>query len=106
MLSKCLDSLINLDTDTAYRVCEADDAVDAIHLQMYEKTELRIKENPAQVRSAIQIMEVSHQLERIADLTTNIAEDVIYMVDGKIIRHRGMSDMVRPPKKKKIPADQ
>jgi phosphate transport system protein len=88
MLRSSLDSLVKLDTKIAYQVCAADDEVDDINRQMYDLIRNAILANPEHVDSLIPYLSVSRYLERIADHATNIAEDVIYMVDGIIARHR------------------
>ncbi len=65
----------------------ADDEVDEINRSMYECVQGQIRKTPERMDSLIQMLAVSRNLERIADHTTNIAEDVIYMVDGEIVRH-------------------
>lgn len=88
MLKNSLDSLVNLDIDLARQVCLADDEVDAINRDMYDKIKNAIRENPEDLDVLVPYLSVSRYLERIADHATNIAEDVIYMVDGIIARHR------------------
>jgi phosphate transport system protein len=88
MLRSSLDSLVKLDTVMAHQVCAADDEVDDINRQMYDLVKNAIKARPEHVDALIPYLSVSRYLERIADHTTNIAEDVIYMVDGVIARHR------------------
>lgn len=88
MLHKSLDALVNLDAALAYDVILADDEVDAINAQVYGQVEQCIKQEPARVDSYINLLGISHHIERIADLASNIAEDVIYLVEGRIIRHR------------------
>ena len=56
--------------------------------QMYLKVQEAILENPKQISPLIHLLSASRHLERIADHTTNIAEDVIYMIEGNIVRHR------------------
>jgi phosphate transport system protein len=87
MLKNSLDALVNLDASLAHEVRASDDAVDAIHRQMYAEVENSIRRDPDRAESLIELMGVSQNLERIADLATNIAEDVIYMIDGEIVRH-------------------
>ena len=87
MLSKSLDSLVNLDVELAQQVKLKDDDVDNIHSDMYQQIEQAIRQDPELVRNYISLLGVSRNLERIADHTVNIAEDVIYMVQGNIIRH-------------------
>ncbi len=65
-----------------------DDQVDELHREMYRAVEQAILANPAEVRTQIHFIGLSRCLERIADLSTNIAEDAIYLIDGEIVRHR------------------
>lgn len=88
MLKMSLDALVELDADLAHKVCMSDDSVDAMNRQMYEKVQQAMRKNPDQVPSLIHLLSASRQLERIADHATNIAEDVIYMIEGQIIRHK------------------
>jgi phosphate transport system protein len=88
MLKHSLDALVNLSSGLAHEVCAADDAVDAMNRQMYIKIQDAIRSNPQQMESLIHLLSVSRHLERIADHATNIAEDVVYMVEGRIARHR------------------
>src|SRR6185295_16165292 len=87
MLRKSLDALVNLDLSLAYEVIRADDEVDEINRDMYGTTEQCIQEKPDRVYSYIHLLGVSRYLERIADYASNIAEDVIYLVEGQIVRH-------------------
>jgi phosphate transport system protein len=91
MLHTALDSLVNLDSKMAHQVLAADDEVDEINRSMYERVQRHIRQTPDKMDTLIQMLAVSRNLERIADHTTNIAEDVIYMVDGEIIRHGAKS---------------
>jgi len=88
MLHNSLDALVNLDADLAYKVCLSDDEVDDINRDIYEKIREVIKANPDRVRYLINHLFIARHLERIADHATNIAEEVIYMVEGKIPRHK------------------
>ncbi len=87
MLKRSIDSLIEMDTVMAKKVCTDDSEVDAINRAMYKTVYKKIDENPKDAEILIQYLSTSKHLERIADYTTNIAEDVIYMVDGTIVRH-------------------
>jgi len=83
-----LDALVRLDAPLAHRVRNSDDAIDEmVHVQF---TELKneIKKFPEQTDQLVEYLRVCRHLERIADHATNIAEDVIYMVEGSIVRHR------------------
>ncbi|MGA2324169.1 MAG: phosphate signaling complex protein PhoU [Sedimentisphaerales bacterium] len=88
MLKHSLDALIGLSSSLAQEVCASDDAVDAMNRQMYIKIQDAIRNNPEHMESLIHLLSVSRHLERIADHATNIAEDIIYMVEGQIARHR------------------
>jgi phosphate transport system protein len=88
MLKKSLDALVNLDSRQARDVCAADDEIDGIHKNMYPKVQDAITKDPKHMAALLQYLGVSRYLERIADHATNIAEDVIYMADGDIVRHR------------------
>lgn len=88
MVKKSLDALVNIDCDLASQVCEADDEIDAINRQMYDQVKGQIKQAPENIETLIHLLSVSRHLERIADHATNIAEDVIYMVKGEIVRHK------------------
>lgn len=87
MLHQSLDALINLDSDLARQICAADEAVDAINRENYKKVRNRISENPAQLDRLLPFLSISRYMERIADHATNIAEDVLYMIEGEIVRH-------------------
>lgn len=87
MLTKSLDALINSDTGAANAVCAEDEEVDAINRHMYEQVKRAIVRHPDHVEALIHLLSVSRHLERIADHATNIAEDLIYLVEGRIARH-------------------
>jgi phosphate transport system protein len=88
MLQDSLDCLVNLDAKAASEVCSRDDTIDAMKRDIRRQVEEMIAAEPEQTRTLLRLLAVSRNLERIADLATNIAEDVIYMVEGKIIRHQ------------------
>jgi phosphate transport system protein len=87
MLQKALDALVNADAVLAKEVLECDDEIDEMNRQMYDSIKDGIRKDPDNVDTLIQVLAISRNLERIADHTSNIAEDVIYMVNGDIIRH-------------------
>lgn len=87
MLRDALDSLVNLDVKLARDVLARDDEIDALNRDMYIKVQDGIRRKPEQLESLIHLLSCSRHLERIADAATNIAEDVIYMCEGEIIRH-------------------
>lgn len=87
MLRKSLDALVNMDSNLAREVMLADDEVDEMHRKMYTQVQEGILKEPDRLDCLINLLAVSRQLERIADHATNIAEDVVYMIDGEIVRH-------------------
>ena len=87
MLHSSLDAFVKRDADLAEKVLPADDEVDTIRDNIYSELLDVMQSNPTVVPSAIHLMFVARNLERIADHTTNIAEDVIFLVRGIDIRH-------------------
>ena len=87
MLKMSLDALVNMDTDIAFKVTIIDDEVDAIKDHVYSHIKKAIDEHLDRGSYLINLLLISRHLERIADHATNIAEEVIYMVEGEIIRH-------------------
>jgi phosphate transport system protein len=88
MLRQSLDALINLDLKLARQVGASDDVVDNLNRQSFELIKGVIRQSTEHLDSLIALLSVSRYLERIADHATNIAEDVIYLVEGRIIRHQ------------------
>ena len=90
MVKKSLDALVRLDGALAREVCADDDAVDNMNREMYDLVKEGIRRNPTKenINVMIHLLSVSRHLERIADHATNIAEDLIYMIEGEIVRHR------------------
>jgi phosphate transport system protein len=95
MLRGSIDALVNLDVALAQSVCSRDDEVDAMKSAIRKEIEEALRRQPERVGALLRLLAVSRNLERIADLATNIAEDVIYLAEGRIIRH-GMK--LRPEK--------
>ena len=87
MVKESLSALLNLDTHLARKVLAKDDEVDEINRQMFEILEEIMLKDPTTIRRAIHLLSASRHLERIADLATNIAEDVVFLVEGEVIRH-------------------
>ena len=87
MLKKSLDALVNLDIDLAFKVCTLDDEVDEMLREAYHRIKQAIGEHPDRVGYLINLLLISRHLERIADHGTNIAEEVIYLIEGEIVRH-------------------
>jgi len=87
MLKQSLDALVNFDVDLAFKVVLTDDEVDAIKKEAYDQIKGEIRKHPEQVKYLINLFLVSRHLERIGDHATNIAEEVIYLIEGEIVRH-------------------
>lgn len=90
MLKMSLDSLVDRDTELARETIHLDDKVDALHRDNFRKVKDEILANPIHLDSLVYYLSISRYLERMGDLAVNIAEDVIYHVDGEIIRHGGL----------------
>ena len=87
MLKMSLDAFIHLDYDVAFKVVLLDDEVDKIKEEAYDQIKKAISENPDKIGYLINLFLISRHLERLADHATNIAEQVVYLVEGDIIRH-------------------
>lgn len=87
MLRDVLDAFVRKDTSLAYDVINRDDEVDNLNLQIFHELLLFMIKDPKLVSRAVKITYISKYLERIADHATNISEMVVYMVEGKMIRH-------------------
>jgi len=88
MLRESIDAFVRGDEALARRVCGDDEDVDRTNRQIIGELLERMHADPASIDTAVQLISVSKNLERIADHATNIAEDVVYLVGGDIIRHR------------------
>ena len=93
MLHDCLEALVNLDTALARQVIEGDSEIDRIHRTVFEKTESAIRLDTDNMGYYITLLTAARHLERIADHATNIAEDVLYLVEGEIRRHQPASPL-------------
>ena len=87
MLKMSLDALVNLDIDLAFKVLTSDDEVDDIQKEVYQLTKQALRAHTDEEAFLINQYLISRHLERIADHATNIAEEVIYLVEGEIVRH-------------------
>ncbi|MCI0452797.1 MAG: phosphate signaling complex protein PhoU [Candidatus Latescibacteria bacterium] len=87
MVRDSLNALVERDAALARSVCMVDDEVDRIHRFMYSAMQTVMRENPTYIEPAINTISATRHMERIADLATNIAEDVVFMVEGEILRH-------------------
>jgi len=87
MLKMSLDALVHLDVDLALKVCVLDDEVDEKKEQAYDSIKRAMRNDPGHIGYYINLLLISRHLERLADHSTNIAEEVIYMIEGDIVRH-------------------
>ncbi|HNK14319.1 MAG TPA: phosphate signaling complex protein PhoU, partial [Nitrospira sp.] len=87
MVKECLDAFVNSDPALARKVCTDDDFVDELNEQLFRELLSFMLEDTRTITRAIRLTFVAKSLERIADHATNIAELVVYMVEGKNIRH-------------------
>jgi phosphate transport system protein len=87
MVKDSLDAFVTRDTELARRVCAADAEVDALKEQIFRELLTFMMEDARTIPRAIRLILISRFLERVADHATNIAEMVIYMVEGKMVRH-------------------
>jgi len=88
MVRQSVDALVKQDVDMAHGVMRDDDRVDEFHRAAFRSVQRQIQASSDRVGYYISLLSVSRNLERIADHATNIAEDVIYMIDGEIVRHQ------------------
>lgn len=87
MLTKSIDAYTNEDVDKAQKVCLMDDVVDGFNRTIYNQVVELIKENPLDIENYMHILRIAKNLERVADLSTNISENTIYLVQGRVIKH-------------------
>ena len=87
MLKDSLDAFVARDADLALNVCAADDFVDNLNHQIFNELLVYMLQDPKNISRAVRLTYITKYLERIADHATNIAEMVVYMVKGKVIRH-------------------
>ena len=87
MLKMSLDALVSMDVDMAYTVREMDREVNAMRNDAYRIMKDDIRRHPEMVEEIINMYLISRHIERVGDHTTNIAEEVIHLIEGEIIRH-------------------
>jgi phosphate transport system protein len=96
MLSDALDAFVRADGVMGREVCKADDAVDALHDSMFRVLLTHMMADPRTINPSLELLLVSRNLERVADLATNIAEDAVFLAEGKSIKHRAEIDAAAP----------
>jgi phosphate transport system protein len=87
MLKHSVDAFVHRDTALARSVCRRDDEVDALDDQIFRELLTYMMEDHRAITRAVNLILVSRHLERVADHATNIAEDVIYLVEGRHVKH-------------------
>ena len=87
MLRLSIDAFVNLDSRLARSVCGQDDIVDSLNREIIDELLVLMQEKPELIDQAMQLFSASRHVERVADHATNIAEDVVYLVEGEIVRH-------------------
>ncbi len=92
MVKQSLDALVNADTMLARQVRGEDDEVDRARQHIRDQIMEAIRKHPGRVEYLLKLNSVSKHLERLADMATNVAEDVIYMVEGEIVRHQHLEE--------------
>lgn len=87
MLSQSLDAFVRGDAEAGRAICARDDSVDALNRSLFRILLTHMAEDPQTISSALELLLVSRNLERVADLATNVAEEVVFLVEGRTIKH-------------------
>jgi phosphate transport system protein len=87
MLKDGISSFIDEDASLAKSVCAMDDSVDNLKDKIFQELTVLMSTDPATIERSLHLLRISGNLERIADLSTNICEDVMYLVEGRVIKH-------------------
>jgi phosphate transport system protein len=88
MVRQSLDAFVNLNKEQAQAVLRMDDEVDRYNVEIIQEVMQAMKSSPALIEAGLSMFSATRHLERIADHATNIAEDVLYLIEGEIVRHR------------------
>jgi phosphate transport system protein len=87
MLKNSINAFVFKDSGLARSVCKRDDVVDELNLQIFKKYLALMLKEQRKIEGSLDLIFIAKYLERVGDLSTNICEDIIYMIDGKIIKH-------------------
>jgi len=90
MLQESLDSFVNKDSELAIQICKKDDEVDALEPQIVRELITYMISDPKTIDRSLSLILIARELERVADLATNIAEDTYYLASGKILKHHSL----------------
>jgi phosphate transport system protein len=96
MVHQSLDAFVNLNSEQAKRVMRLDDEVDRYNTEIIQEIVQSMQRSPNLIDPGLSLFSATRHLERIADHATNIAEDVVYLVEGEIVRHRAVADSQGP----------
>lgn len=89
MLHKSIDSYVDFDSEAAQQVCKEDDEIDEMNSKLIDQLIDQMHKCPDQIDALLHLFSAVRTVERVADHATNIAEDVVYLVEGRIVRHAG-----------------
>ncbi|MFA6439736.1 MAG: phosphate signaling complex protein PhoU [Bacteriovoracaceae bacterium] len=95
MFQQALDAFIHLNAQLAQSVLESDDRIDALNRGMNAQVVKMIKKDPKSIEGGLELLRISRNLERVADLTTNIAEEVIFHTQARIVKHHSEEEKPR-----------
>jgi len=87
MLHEALDAFVRDDTETARRICLRDDEVDDLNRQAFQELVGFMIEDPATITRAMELVLVARNLERVGDMATNVAEEVVFIAEARVIKH-------------------
>jgi phosphate transport system protein len=96
MVHQSLDAFVNLHSEQAKQVMRMDDEVDRYNSEIIQEIVQAMQKSPELIDAGLSMFSATRHLERIADHATNIAEDVVYLVEGEIVRHRAVADPLEP----------
>ena len=87
MLHDALDAFVRRDSDAARKICFRDDEVDELNARLFRELKDLMVEDPSTVHRALSLLLIARNLERVADLATNVAEEVVFIAEARIIKH-------------------
>jgi phosphate transport system protein len=87
MLHEALDAFVRRDAETARRICRRDDEVDGLNRQLFRELVSFMIEDPGTITRSMELILVARNLERVADLATNVAEEVVFIAEARVIKH-------------------
>ena len=87
MLREALNAFVRHDAEAARQICRRDDAVDALNRQLFRELISFMIEDPSTITRAMELILVARNLERVADLATNVAEEVVFIAEARVIKH-------------------